>query len=126
MILDEDVYKPYPCLCDSNDVNSLRAIRCFNDPSIECESCSVSVCGSWSQWSSWSVCSKSCGGGKRSRERVFTWYDDRQFVEEETESCNTGKIHIQNIYLVQMYRSHLNPSIHSIIFWVSMKSWIYI
>ena len=87
-ILDEDVYKPYPCLCESNDVYNLRAIRCFNDPAIECESCSKSVCGSWSQWSSWSVCSKSCGTGKRSRNRTFTWYDGRTFVEIETYSCN--------------------------------------
>ena len=91
-ILDEDVYKPYPCLCASNDVYNLRAVRCFNDPAIDCEPCSRSVCGSWSKWSSWSGCSRTCGGGERSRDRTFTWYDDRIFVEVETEDCNTGRL----------------------------------
>ena len=91
-ILDEDVYKPYPCLCASNDVYNLRAERCFNDPAIDCEPCSRSVCGSWSRWSSWSGCSRTCGGGERSRDRTFTWYDDRTFVEVETEDCNTGRL----------------------------------
>ena len=90
-ILDEDVYEPYPCLCTSNHVYNLRAERCFNDPAIDCEPCSRSVCGSWSKWSSWSGCSRTCGGGERSRDRTFTWYDDRTFVEVSTNSCNTGK-----------------------------------
>ena len=93
-ILDEDVYKPYPCLCASNDVFNLHAERCFNDPAVDCEPCSRSVCGSWSKWSSWSGCSRTCGGGERSRDRTFTWFDDTTFVEVETEDCNTGNSRI--------------------------------
>ena len=93
-ILDEDVYKPYPCLCASNDINDLRAVRCFNDPAVECEPCSRTVCGSWSKWSSWSDCSKTCGGGERSRDRKFTWYDGTTFDEVETEDCNTGSFQL--------------------------------
>ena len=92
--LDEDVYKPYPCLCASNDINDLRAVRCFNDPAVECEPCSRTVCGSWSKWSSWSDCSKTCGGGERSRDRKFTWYDGTTFDEVESEDCNTGNCYL--------------------------------
>ena len=92
--LDEDVYNPYPCLCASKDVFNLRSERCFNDPAIDCESCSRTVCGSWSQWSSWSSCSKTCGGGERSRERTFTWHDATTFVEVQSENCNTGNFQI--------------------------------
>ena len=115
-ILDEDVYKPYPCLCASNDVFNLHAERCFNDPAVECEPCSRSVCGSWSRWSSWSDCSRTCGSGERSRERTFTWYDDRTFVELETEDCNTGN------FPAFKRRLKLNPS-ETCPHWGRWKPW---
>ncbi|XP_054713925.1 hemicentin-1-like [Uloborus diversus] len=44
---------------------------CFGD-SLEHQECELEVCavdGEWSIWSEWSLCSSSCGGGKRERIR---------------------------------------------------------
>ena len=79
------------CVCTSDNANNLSAERCSNDPAVECVSCPVSACGSWLDWSSWTDCSKTCGGGDRSRTRQFVWYDDRIFAETETEVFNIGK-----------------------------------
>ena len=78
------------CVCTSDNVDDLSAERCSNDPAVACVSCPVSACGAWLNWSSWTDCSKSCGGGKKSRTRQFIWYDDRTFDKTESEDCNIG------------------------------------
>jgi len=59
---------------------------------------SLAACGSFakggSYWSEWSVCSKECGGGERTRERLDTNPDRRCTIFNggscvEKEACNT-------------------------------------
>lgn len=63
----------------------------------QAQPCNVQPCevhGNWARWQSWSICSKSCGGGDQSRMRTCTnpppLHGGRQCLgrNKETRSCN--------------------------------------
>jgi hypothetical protein len=66
------------------------------------ENCNESACPRLTEWSDWSECSRSCGGGKRTKRRQCVYPDgssgngtdsENDCLEqlEVTENCNTGK-----------------------------------
>jgi len=62
--------------------------QCFGK-SHESTQCIMKQCSTWSAWYAWSICSKSCGGGEKSRKRICLYGSDCQGMHEETTKCNT-------------------------------------
>ncbi|XP_074614387.1 uncharacterized protein LOC141874129 [Acropora palmata] len=65
------------------------------DPKDSCSSVTVPRNGAWGEWSSWTVCDKGCGTGKRKRHRFcdnpFPLHGGKDCPghRQETEDCNT-------------------------------------
>ena len=78
------------CTCTSTDKTDLTAEQC--DQHGDCVACDASVCGTQADWTEWTDCSVTCGGGTRTREECFTWEsgdnDGTEDCDEESEDCN--------------------------------------
>ena len=68
--------------------------QCLGEPELT-EECNTEICPMWTDWSPWSQCSTSCGGGRRQRGRECaapTFRNGRYFCEGgedyEEEACN--------------------------------------
>ena len=54
------------------------------------------VDGGWAYWSVWSLCTRSCGGGTQTRQRMCTnptpayGGKDCRGLKEESQQCNVG------------------------------------
>ena len=59
-----------------------------NGPTDITETCNPQACPVWGQWTDWTACSRSCGGGKKSRKRECS-VPGCVGDTEETADCNT-------------------------------------
>jgi len=101
----------YPTSCQCSDVN-------FPDNWIECPETTTTktiILGDWSQWSSWTDCTKSCGSGVSQRTRVC----------EEGYECTGGVYSTQtDIIDCNEFECTLGdkiPIIHFIVIFASLK-----
>ena len=69
------------------------------------QACNVPVDGSYGSWSAWSKCSKKCGGGTQSRNRVYYGAENggRELPStindlRQTQSCNTQACSVDGSY----------------------------
>ena len=82
------------CTCTStNDATLTAELRPCGDVNGQpCTACDANICGSREQWSEWGTCTQSCGGGKRYRERCFSWTsgenDGNRECAQDEEDCN--------------------------------------
>merc|ERR1712178_389891 len=77
-------------LCESYDGRILNNRFCEGS-SFHTTSCLLSKCPQWSNWYPWSVCSKSCGDGTKTRRRVCLNSSDSHTCsgsKNETVECN--------------------------------------
>lgn len=51
--------------------------------------CNVNPCPTWQDWSSWSVCTKTCGGGTITRDRTCSAPGQCKGEGSQTTNCNT-------------------------------------
>ena len=84
--------------CQRNDGTTVANSYCGGGAPSSSQSCNTQACpvnGGWSDWSAWSSCSASCGGGTQTRTRTCTNPSPSgggatcSGPATETQSCNT-------------------------------------
>lgn len=87
--------------CFDPDSGQTNSKLCIGDAE-EAVSCNNDQCPYWTEWSDWTVCTKTCGGGLRSKVReclVPKSGDDKLPCEGETritEQCNSNECPVWN------------------------------
>lgn len=78
------------CASTADSKKIVENNRCTGAPT-EIDVCDLGKCPSWSDWATWSTCSRTCGEGLTTRRRYCLFGGPCPGEKEEKKACNTNK-----------------------------------